>query len=100
MKAFSNSPFVILPAIPLGLFISSKISDNKEQYNNSIEIAGSILISGGVSFLIKEIVQRNRPFKDHIFFENLVDEKGYSFPSSHAATSFSLATSISILYPK
>ncbi|HET9137177.1 MAG TPA: phosphatase PAP2 family protein, partial [Candidatus Kapabacteria bacterium] len=50
--------------------------------------------------IVKPIVQRPRPFKS-LEGVRWVDSSahGYSFPSSHAAISFGLATALSLRYP-
>lgn len=100
MKLTSNSTFVILPAVPLGLFAGSLVKNDEQQKWNSIDIAGSVVIAGATSFLIKQIFTRPRPFEKYNFIKNVGEEDGYSFPSSHSATSFALATSLSLAYPK
>jgi membrane-associated phospholipid phosphatase len=100
MKLSSNSTYIILPSIPIGLFISSQIQDDKQQFYTSVEMASSVVISGGTAYLLKQIFARQRPFNKYDFIENICNESGYSFPSQHAATSFALATSVSLAYPK
>jgi len=100
MKFSSNSVFIVLPTIPVSLFVYFLINDKKEDYYNSVEIAGSIVISGVSSLILKQIFKRERPFNTYKFVENIGGESGYSFPSSHSTTSFALATSLSLLYPE
>ena len=100
MKIMSNSTYIILPTIPLSIFIDSRITDNNTKLYNSIETASSVILSGATTLLLKEIIKRPRPYKEHDFVEDMLNEKGYSLPSTHSSTAFSLATSLSLLYPE
>lgn len=55
----------------------------------------SLVASFAFSYLVKEIVQRGRP----LAFA-LIQETGYSFPSSHAAVAFALVPLLNQEYPK
>ncbi|MEG0176844.1 phosphatase PAP2 family protein [Anaerorhabdus sp.] len=59
-------------------------------------VALSLLLSVVVSELIlKNIVRRPRPFIENAHLQSLIHKpNNYSFPSSHSATSFSVATSL------
>jgi undecaprenyl-diphosphatase len=100
MKGMSNTTYIILPAIPISLFIDSKICDCEDKMVNSIEIGASIFATGISSLLIKEIIKRPRPFATLNFVDNIGNESGYSMPSMHTATAFALATSITLIEPK
>lgn len=46
-------------------------------------------------FVIKEIIQRQRPFVQNTAIDTIINHpSGYSFPSSHSASSFAAATAI------
>ena len=46
-------------------------------------------------FIIKEIIQRERPFIQNTAINTIIDHpSGYSFPSSHSASSFTAAAAI------
>ena len=100
MKGISNSSYIILPAVPIGLFANYLYCDCEDKLYNSINVGSAIIISGGLSLLIKEIIQRPRPFDKLDFVDNILNESGYSRPSMHVATAFSLATSLTLIEPK
>jgi membrane-associated phospholipid phosphatase len=100
MKGISNSTYIVLPTIPLGLFANSIIQNDTQQIRNSIQIGSSVIISGLTSLLLKEIIQRDRPFVNAQLIENIGNENGYSMPSIHSSTAFALATSLSLQYKK
>ena len=46
-------------------------------------------------FILKEIIQRERPFIQNTAIDTIIKQpSGYSFPSSHSASSFAAATAI------
>ncbi len=100
MKFLSNSAYVVVPAVPVGLFVTGLATKNTDMWGGSIQmsigLAGSALLSLG----LKEIIQRDRPFVSHPDIHNWGNEKSYSMPSSHTAFAFSLATSLTLQYPK
>ena len=100
MKGISNSSYIILPAIPMGLFINYKICDCEDKLYNSINIGSSIAITAATSLILKEIIKEPRPYKQYDFVENITTESGYSMPSMHTSTAFSLATSLTLIEPK
>lgn len=100
MKTISNSTYLILPAIPAGLFINYLQCDCEDKLFNSIEIGSAIVITGGLSLLLKEIIQRPRPFNKLDFAQNIGNESGFSMPSMHTSTAFSLATTLTLIEPK
>lgn len=59
--------------------------------------AGSVYV---INSIIKNIVQRERPFIQDPSLIPLLTESSYSFPSGHASSSFLAATIISYYFPK
>jgi len=100
MQGISNSLFVILPAVPLGLFTSGVINDDKDLIGNSIQIGASVAITVITAYCVKQIIKRDRPFITYDFIENIGNESDYSMPSIHTSFAFSMATSLSLQYPK
>jgi len=100
MLGVSNSLYVVLPAIPIGLFVSGVVNNDKDLIGNSIQIGSSGAISAITVYGLKQIIRRDRPFVTHDFIENIGKENGFSMPSGHTAVAFSLATAMSLQYPK
>lgn len=88
-------------AAPLGLFTISRINKNYYDENSAILMGGSEALAIGVSYGIKQLIQKDRPHKKlkNIFcdLENSPTDR-YSFPSIHSATAFSMATSLTLRY--
>ncbi|MEG0164992.1 phosphatase PAP2 family protein [Anaerorhabdus sp.] len=71
----------------------------KKQGRNAKILALSLCISFLVNQLVlKNIVKRPRPFVENSQLPSLINEPtSYSFPSSHSATSFAVASSLSLV---
>ena len=75
---------------------------SKEQRRVGIELLAT-LAAGGIinSLVIKNIVDRTRPFDMHIWLDVLINKPtDFSFPSGHTASSFAAAYVISKNYGK
>jgi undecaprenyl-diphosphatase len=87
-------------AIPVGLFIGGVAGHNQEMRQNALFVASSTAISAGLTFLIKQIVKRPRPFVQNIHIVPVYRAGSTSFPSGHTSTTFATATALSMAYPK
>lgn len=70
---------------------------------DAIYIGTSVIEAVGITYAAKHIIGRDRPFvkyPDKIHAYGTPDADSPSFPSGHTAAAFSLATSLSITYPK
>lgn len=77
-------------------------NDNELLHNVAVIVAGT-LINTAITQGIKYSVQRERPFVSNpsLFMNKTKHEKlGPSFPSGHTSTTFAMATSLSLQYPK
>lgn len=89
-------------ALPLGLMGISRIKENYYDENSGVLLLLSEITSAGVTFGMKQIFKRERPF---VTLSNVYHNKynsptdRYSFPSGHTATTFSMATSLTLRYP-
>jgi len=86
--------------VPAGLLVGGIVSNNKEMRENSLYVASSTAITLGVTMLIKSLVKRRRPFIQNLQIVPVYKATEFSFPSGHTSSSFALATSLSIAYPK
>ncbi|MBI5404189.1 MAG: phosphatase PAP2 family protein [Ignavibacteriae bacterium] len=88
--------------VPAGLFAYSRSQKNYYDENTAVLTALSEGLSAGITFGLKNIFKRDRPFKtlSNVHYDKsrfLLDR--YSFPSGHSAISFSMATSLTLRYP-
>ncbi|WP_024992964.1 phosphatase PAP2 family protein [Phocaeicola paurosaccharolyticus] len=102
-KVISNTTPIITIGLPSAMGIYALIEKDKPLLKKAIYIGTSVIEAVGISYVTKEIVDRERPF---LKYPNKITPygasgiKSSSFPSSHTAAAFSLATSLSITYPK
>ena len=64
-------------------------------------MAGGLVLTGAITYSVKRLVDRPRPFETYAFIVKRDDESGgRSFPSGHTASAFYTATAMSLLYKK
>lgn len=100
MKALSNSTAGVLIAVPAAIFTYSLIKKDSLNFRKSFVVGASVVTAASATYILKEVVNRQRPYNKYSDIDALGSESSASFPSMHASTSFSLATSLSLEYPK
>lgn len=88
--------------VPATLFGVSRANNNYYDENSSVLLALSEGLSAGLTFGIKNIIRRERPFAvlHNVNYDRskfLLDR--YSFPSGHTSISIAMATSLTLRYP-
>lgn len=89
-------------ALPLGLSGISRINNNYYDENSGVLLLLSEITGTGVTYGIKQIFKRERPFVtlDKVYYNKYNSPTDrYAFPSGHTATAFSIATSLTLRYP-
>lgn len=100
-KIISESTPYIVVGGPIALAIYAGISKNEPLLKDAIYIGSSVAEAVVLVYGVKYIADRQRPYDkypDDIYIRKR--EGSPSFPSSHTAAAFALATSLSIKYPK
>lgn len=95
-----TAPYISL-GVPVAMAIYAGIDNNRPLMDDAIYIGTSVIEATALSICMKEMVDRERPYlryPDRVHPYSL--ENSPSFPSGHTAAAFSLATSLSIRYPK
>lgn len=98
---FTSNTLVVTPIVPVSLAIAGWTTDNKDVLQTATVSSLSLLITAGITEIAKLSVKRPRPYL--AYPDDLValhPVRGYSFPSGHTSLSFSIATSLSLCYPK
>jgi undecaprenyl-diphosphatase len=100
-KFFSEkSPYIDI-AVPATMIIAGLVNDDDYLKNKGYVGGASLVLAAGGAFVLKEIVQRDRPFVTHPGeVIPKLNETGYSFPSNTTSLAFATATSLSMAIPK
>ena len=100
-KVISRSEPYLVVGIPLLLGSYALMEKDRGLLDNAIYIGTSVAEAVILTSGIKYAIDRERPFDR---YPDLIEKRSSvssaSFPSGHTATAFSLATSLSIRYPK
>ncbi len=101
-KGLSYSELILPVAIPAAMGIYGLIKKDQPLLKNTIYIGTTIIEASLITYSMKYIFNRQRPYVKYPDKIHLVGhaEDDPSFPSGHTAVAFSLATSLSIFYPK
>ena len=100
-QVFSNSTTYLVIGIPAAMAIYGGCAKNKQRLSDALYLGTSVVETLALTFAMKYAVDRPRPYDR---YPDLITpyslESSPSFPSAHTALAFSLATSLSIRYPK
>ena len=100
-KAFSKSAPYIAVGVPVAMAVYAGIDKDKELLKDAIYIGTSVAEAVVITYGMKYAFDRERPYDRYPDRVNARShESSPSFPSGHTAAAFSLATSLSIRYPK
>lgn len=87
-------------AVPAGIFVTGLIKKDRSIRENALFISESILLSSAISWSLKKMISRDRPAVNDPTFVAVIEKDGSGFPSGHTSLAFSMATSVSMRYPK
>lgn len=96
----TNSAAPLSFAVPVSFVGTGLITGNRTLQYQGVEIGASILGASILTYGLKALNKRPRPYITYPELENLQIENSYSFPSGHTTVAFATATSLSLLYPK
>jgi len=100
-NVFSESVPYISVGLPTAMLLYGVFDKNEKVIHDAVYIGSSVAEAVVLTYGLKYVFDRKRPYQrypDLIRASNTEDTP--SFPSGHAAAAFSLATSLSIQYPK
>lgn len=100
LKFLSNSIYVPVVGIPIGIGVAGLIRKDTNMVWASIGMCAAAVFNYGVTKTLKYSVDRTRPYDKYPFVYNKLSEEDPSFPSGHTSSAFALATSFSLAYPK
>jgi len=98
----TNTTTVFAVSTPIVMGLVALIEKNDDLLKNALYVGLSIGVSAGVSYSLKYAVNRTRPYETYPSLNVDPDfyESSPSFPSTHTAVAFSMATALSLKYPK
>lgn len=102
-RTLSVSGVALPVGVPTAMGIYALIKKDLPLLKDAIYIGTSVIEAVGLTYAVKHVAGRERPFvkypdKIHPYGAPAIDSP--SFPSNHTAAAFSLATSLSITYPR
>ncbi len=100
LKAITNTAVPFTFGAPVVMYGIGLIEGDSAIKQKAIYIGASVISSAVLTTILKKAVNRPRPFVTYPDIEKLSDGGSGSFPSGHTSSAFSLATSLSLAYPK
>ncbi|HRE10033.1 MAG TPA: phosphatase PAP2 family protein [Ignavibacteria bacterium] len=101
-NTFDRSMLPVAIMLPPSLFIYSRVKRHTYDENSAYLLSLSEFTNISITFGLKLFIQRDRPLtalqKVHTKGMPFLDV--YSFPSGHSSTTFAMATSFALRYPK
>jgi membrane-associated phospholipid phosphatase len=96
----TNSAAPLAIGVPVILFSTGLIKKDTLGINKALYVGASVLSAAVITNILKYTIDRPRPFETYPDIEKATHAGSPSFPSGHTSDAFSLATSLSIAYPK
>jgi membrane-associated phospholipid phosphatase len=100
-NVLSGSALYVAAGIPVSMAVYAGLRKNENLFANALYIGSSVGEAMVVVYGMKYLSARERPFNR---YPDKINAQSYpgnsSFPSTHTAVAFSLATSLSIRYPQ
>ena len=100
-RGLSHSGLILPVGIPTAMGIYALLKKDQPLLKDAVYIGTTVIEAVGVTYGLKYAFDRERPYvKYPEKIHPIEPEDSPSFPSGHTAAAFSLATSLSITYPK
>ncbi|MFT3751923.1 MAG: phosphatase PAP2 family protein [Paludibacter sp.] len=100
-KFISNTTTEVSFGVPVVMGVVALISKDDELLKSSIYVGASIGVGGVLTQVLKYSINRPRPITlSDPYIVAYESQRGLSFPSGHTSLAFSVATALSLKYPK
>ena len=100
-RELSHSGIILPIGVPTAMGIYALVQKDPPLLKDAVYIGTSVIEALGITYAFKYTFDRQRPFEKYPDKIHPIEkEDSPSFPSGHTAAAFSLATSLSITYPK
>jgi membrane-associated phospholipid phosphatase len=96
----SNTTGIVSFGIPTVVLGTGLIMNDSTIKHKGLLLGTSLILTSGITVLMKYSINRERPFKTYPDIEKLSSAGSKSFPSGHTSEAFSTATSLSLAFPK
>lgn len=96
----TNTMKPVCAAVPIGLVATGLITKDKAMVRAGLVNGASFAMTIGVTYGAKALVKRPRPYLTYPDLRNLTTESSRSMPSGHTAGAFSMATALTLSYPR
>lgn len=100
VKGISDSHHAIGLCVPVSELAYGLIKRDKAALYNGIQTLAAISINTVITYSIKHVVNRDRPYITNPDIIPQESYSSYSMPSGHTSFSFAVATSVSLQYPR
>jgi len=99
-KFISNTTTAVAVSTPLVMGVVALIEQNDDLLKNALYVGVSLGVDGVITYSMKELVKRPRPYVTYPDITGYQTETSLSFPSGHTSLAFTTATALSLKYPK
>lgn len=99
-KFVSDATAPLSIGTPLMILGVGLIENNDVLKQKGLQTGVAFAMTVGEAYVLKRIFNRPRPYVTYPDLKNLGTEKSLSFPSGHTSAAFSVATSLSLNFPK
>ena len=100
-RELSHSGLILPVGVPTAMGIYALVRKDEPLLKESIYIGTSVIEALSITMAMKFTFNRQRPYEKYPDLIHPIEKEiDPSFPSGHTAAAFSLATSLSITYPK
>lgn len=100
-RGLSHSGIILPIGVPTAMGIYALVKKDQPLLKDAVYIGTSVIEALGITYAFKYTFDRLRPYEKYPDRIHAIEkEDSPSFPSGHTAAAFSLATSLSITYPK
>ena len=96
----SNSEGFLVVGTPIVMGTVALISHDDNLFRNSCVALSAVALNSGITLAIKYSINRTRPFITYPDITKKSAAGSPSFPSGHTSSAFSLATSLTLSYPR
>lgn len=99
-QTISNITSPVGIAVPASTMIVGLITHNTSLKKKALYLTETYVANSLITYALKKTFNRSRPYVTNPSLVPLEYEKSYSFPSGHTSEAFSMATSLSLSFPK